>query len=844
MGLKILSFNCRSIRNKVADVLSKLDELNIDVCLLQETWLNKGDESIIAEIRDYGYEIESRRRTNYRKGGGVAVLYKSHIDICVKKSGRFISFEHMLINIRTKNKLFRIINLYRPDYSTKHRVTPAIFFEEFCNLLSELVPLPGVLIITGDFNFHLESPEDYYVSRFIGILEEYSLYQAVTASTHENGGLIDLVITTDRNSIMDVEIHNDSVGSDHHPITFHVDCQLQQKNSLSELWLRDYKKLKIAEFKKDIMCNANLVKPSGDVDMVVDCFSKTLIAILDKHCPLEYKRFKKRPHSIWYTQELRELKRKRRVFERKLLKENTPENKENYRKIKRNYTWRLQEVRRKYYRERLSDSIDNAKSLHKTINKLTGKDNVHILPRHGSDKVISENMASFFTDKVRNIRTMIAAQTGNDERTCNPASSTMPTMTDFYETTKEDLHGIIKDMKSKSCILDTIPTWLVKICFDELKGILMYITNKSLIIENKFPTLFKHSTVTPVIKDKEEDSEVYNNYRPISNTSFISKMLEKIALAQIDAHIQRNDLHAIHQSGYRKYHSCETAMIKIVNDFNQILSNGDMVALILLDLSAAFDTIDHNLLIKKLRENFGITGNVLKWIISYLRDRSFSVNIRNVHSSHRELNFGVPQGSLMGPILFILYTKDISNIAETHGLSMHMYADDTQLYISFKYRDKNNVRMTSDSIQDCLRNIRSWMGTNFLKINPGKTKFIVIGSSYNIKNDFGGELIVLNDADGKEIEKLNAVVLLGVTIDSTISMKTFINTKCSEAYYKLRNIGRLRSCLDTAMRLMLVQNLILSKLDYCNALLANTPNYLINKLQKVMNGSVRFIYIM
>ena len=280
-------------------------------------------------------------------------------------------------------------------------------------------------------------------------------------------------------------------------------------------------------------------------------------------------------------------------------------------------------------------------------------------------------------------------------------------------------------------------------------------------------------------------------------------MLEKIALAQIDAHIQRNDLHAIHQSGYRKYHSCETAMIKIVNDFNKILSNGDMVALILLDLSAAFDTIDHNLLIKKLRENFGITGNVLKWIISYLRDRSFSVNIRNVHSSHRELNVGVPQGSLMGPILFILYTKDISNIAETHGLSMHMYADDTQLYISFKYRDKNNVRMTSDSIQDCLRNIRSWMGTNFLKINPGKTKFIVIGSSYNIKNDFGGELIVLNDADGKEIEKLNAVVLLGVTIDSTISMKTFINTKCSEAYYKLRNIGRLRSCLDTAMRLML-----------------------------------------
>ena len=273
----------------------------------------------------------------------------------------------------------------------------------------------------------------------------------------------------------------------------------------------------------------------------------------------------------------------------------------------------------------------------------------------------------------------------------------------------------------------------------------------------------------------------------------------------------------------KKHYSCETAMINIINDINIMLASGEIVAIILLDLSAAFDTVDHHILVTRLREDFGITGCVAKWISSYLTKRSFTVSIREGHSNPQVLYFGVPQGSLLGPILFILYIRDITKIAERYGLSIHNYADDTQLYIGFKASDINNVSVTTEHIHSCLNEIKSWMTGNFLKINPGKTKFLVIGSPYNIRNNQGKTLNLINQDDGKTLEKLNTVLTLGVNIDSTLSMTSFVNAKCSEGYCKLRNIRRLLYGLDTSMRIMLVRNLILSKLDYCNATLANAP---------------------
>ena len=176
-----------------------------------------------------------------------------------------------------------------------------------------------------------------------------------------------------------------------------------------------------------------------------------------------------------------------------------------------------------------------------------------------------------------------------------------------------------------------------------------------------------------------DDLNNLKNYRPVSNLSFLSKIVESVAYEQINGYLILNQLHCSVQSGYRPHHSCETLMVKMFDDFISAMCNDQTVALILLDLSAAFDTIDHDLLLEKLKMKFRINGTVLKWITSYLKDRVFYVNIGKYMSSECKLLFGVLQGSILGPVLFTLYTKSLQDIAKKHGLNIQLYADDTQL---------------------------------------------------------------------------------------------------------------------------------------------------------------------
>ena len=214
--------------------------------------------------------------------------------------------------------------------------------------------------------------------------------------------------------------------------------------------------------------------------------------------------------------------------------------------------------------------------LNRITNKLTGKNVEPVLPKHGSEGDIARRkICNFFNEKIANIRNKIR----KDEVIGNKSiPSYISTLSNFYEISGTELQNIIMNMNSKTCSLDPIPTWLVKSNFNELKMAMLYIVNRSLVIENTFPETLKHAIVTPSLKDKDGDSEDYYNYRPISNTAFLSKMLEKIALSQINCHIEKYNLHAKQQSGYRKNHSCETALVKTIDDMQRMISEGNLVA--------------------------------------------------------------------------------------------------------------------------------------------------------------------------------------------------------------------------------------------------------------------------
>ena len=215
------------------------------------------------------------------------------------------------------------------------------------------------------------------------------------------------------------------------------------------------------------------------------------------------------------------------------------------------------------------------------------------------------------------------------------------------------------------------------------------------------------------------------NYRPVSNLSFVSKLIEKIVLSQLSKHLSANKLFSMYQSAYRPGHSTETALLKVFNDLLMSMDEGKISLLTLLDLSAAFDTIDHEILISRLEHVYGISGYARAWFESYLNDRFQMVKIQNSLSSPIPLVYGVPQGSVLGPVLFVLYMSPLFDVIVSHSVTPHSYADDTQLLKSARIMELNHL---TNSMQTCVQDVKSWMTFNKLKLNDDKSEVLFVAS--------------------------------------------------------------------------------------------------------------------
>ena len=222
-----------------------------------------------------------------------------------------------------------------------------------------------------------------------------------------------------------------------------------------------------------------------------------------------------------------------------------------------------------------------------------------------------------------------------------------PKLTVYIQVTQDEIGKIISKSPTKSCLLDPLPTFLIKECIDILLPSITKLVN-CLLREGLVPDGFKKAVVTPLIKKASLPVEDLKNYRPVSGFSFISKLVERVVAKQLVDHINRHGLDNSYQSAYKSGHSTETALLSIKNDIHLSLSRGEATALVLLDLSAAFDTIDHSTLLSCLQDWFGVGGSTLKWFSSYLMERFQSVKIGSTLSDLQKLLFGIPQGSVLG----------------------------------------------------------------------------------------------------------------------------------------------------------------------------------------------------
>ena len=374
---------------------------------------------------------------------------------------------------------------------------------------------------------------------------------------------------------------------------------------------------------------------------------------------------------------------------------------------------------------------------------------------------LANAFADFFAQKIDKIHAYL-----HEKRTVDPDLSSSESTTcqvelsDFAVLSQDTVKEYAYKSAKKSCILDPLLASLMKNCLDMLFPTITNIVNLSLSTGTMSETL-KVAELVPALKKHDADHEQLSNFRPISNLVMVSKVIEKAVSVQLTDPVRTHHLEEWFQSAYKIHHSTETAHVKVQNEILRAIDDNRSVLLLLLDLSAAFDTVDHSTLLLLLRTRFGVKGSAIAWFESYLASRKYYVQVEGYKSSLRSLDSGVPQGSVLGPLLYVLYTSPVADIIKSHDLQYHFHADDTQLYITFKTDSADDVCLAKSRVEHCsVEEIDRWMISNKLKLNDDKTELIVFSSKYRPRPCLSNVQI------GSEgIEQSNTVRNLGILFD-------------------------------------------------------------------------------
>jgi hypothetical protein len=346
---------------------------------------------------------------------------------------------------------------------------------------------------------------------------------------------------------------------------------------------------------------------------------------------------------------------------------------------------------------------------------------------------------------------------------------------------------------------------------------------------------WKTAIIRPALKKPGLDLTP-SNYRPVSNLGFLSKVLEKVALSQFMNHSNDNQLMPDYQSAYRQHYSCETALVKMMDDLLWSMERQTVTALVAVDLSAAFDTVDHDILLSVLHHKFGISNSALEWFDSYLRPRRCKVKVGEKFSTVRNLPFSVPQGSCMGPVLYLAYASTLQN-AVPQTVDLHGYADDHAMKLTFNPNDRLDECTAIKHLESCAQQVNRWMSENRLKMNPSKTEFVLYASKQQLKKCTTEHLMVCDAT----VQRSTKIKYLGAILDENLTLKEHITLKCRTAMWNINRIKSIRRVLTRDACETLVLGLVMSHLDYSNVLFIGLPDCEISRLQRVQNIAAKLV---
>ncbi|KAK3553564.1 hypothetical protein QTP70_004566 [Hemibagrus guttatus] len=568
------------------------------------------------------------------------------------------------------------------------------------------------LTVLGDFNL----PSDkLHSSGLLALLNSFSLSFNSCLPTHKEGNVLDLVFThpSPATDMTVTPLHI----SDHHLVSFSITLPVLPKRnpqhlSLTRRNLHSISPSSVASYTLSSLPDHESFS-SLPLDSATDTLLSSLSSTMDFLCPLSTIRRKNSSPAPWLSDVLRNNRRELRSAARKWKKSKLDTDLTSYRTLLSKFSLDVTSAKTSFYKEKLETSAQDPRKLHNIFSSLL---NPPAPPSPSS--LTAEDFASFYTEKIERIcQTFTSLPTSP---TSHNQHSTTPSLTQLSTVAAEEVLQITRSCNPTTCPLDPIPSAMLQTISPDLLPFITTVINGSLT-SGHVPTAFKKARVIPILKKPALDPSDISNYRPVSLLSFLSKILERVVCNQLSDYLMQNNLHDPNQSGFKAAHSTETALLAVTEKLHAARSAKLSSVLILLDLSAAFDTVNHKTLLSTLR-SLGICGTAWEWFASYLDGRSYQVTWKGLTSAPRRLSTGVPQGSVLGPLLFSLYTHSLGKVISSHGFSYHCYADDTQLIFSFPPSDTT----ASARISACLADISSWMTAHQLKLNPSKTELLII----------------------------------------------------------------------------------------------------------------------
>lgn len=848
--LHIMHLNIRGLIGKQRELSNLLFDVHgkdtIDAISLNETWLTKKTKR---KIKIPNYTFIGKQRS-VKRGGGVGFLihknqpYRTREDLIATQPD---SMEYMCVELKTNHKNIILLTIYRPPNTPEKE-----FLKGYKCLIDRLKQEKNKdHVLCMDHNLDLLKHELHKnTSEFLNTNLDQNYLPTITRPTritNKTATLIDNIIINNRLEQYQKSCILISDLSDHFPCLLTLKGINKTKNESTWVTRRQIND-KIIDQIKDKLTSTNWKDKMEDlgVDDAFDTFHEHLQQLLEEHAP--EKSYKIPDNKIirepWLIPGILKCIKKQKNLYQKFIRDRTECNHKKYLQYRRTLQRVKRNLRNTYYLEKCTEYRSETRKLWKLINEITHttRNKTTLIEcikvgniKYYNPKDITNELGQYFSTVGKRFAQNIPAPKQDKEEYLNKIPRNPHTIF-LTPVTESEIRRMIKNLKNKNSTgYDNISNRVLKALEDCIIEPLVVIFNKSLS-EGKFPDRMKLAEIVPLHKGKSQEEST--NYRPISLLVTISKLLEKIMYTRTYTFLENTNQIYNSQYGFRSKHSCETAIQELVG---QILKNTELknyTISVYLDLSKAFDTLEHEMLLSKL-EIYGIRGIAHQWFTSYLHKRSLRVKC-NTGSSNMEysdtypVEYGTPQGSCLGPLLFLIFTNDLYRQIENSMCLL--FADDTTLYQSHR-----NIKYLAWEIEQDLIKLNDWFKANKLTLNLSKTNFMVFSPTDQLRSQIQKNPPKI-EIEGKTIELVHCTKFLGAWIDDKLTWNTHISILTTKLKRNIHLLQVGQKQLSTHALKMVYYAQIYSHIQYCVSIWGNMiAQQELQKLQRIQNKCIRLV---